>query len=192
MILREFPSYQSIRGEFPFVAPVTSATGTMVGTHTRRNIHAPRTFVWCNYVLCVSWFVSHSDFLLVENTTFDRVWQLCGTGCAAPCANVSVRKCHETVWHCTDSHCKRTSSSSRVDEKRAESWNKVFWIQCVIVGFVVPVLAGNPLAYSCLCPISLQLLLLSHYQKPRSQWGGWWDYRRDYMTMTWIKVYHVV
>jgi len=54
MILREFPSYQSIRGEFPFVAPGASATGTMVGTHTRRSIHAPRKFVWCDFVLCVS------------------------------------------------------------------------------------------------------------------------------------------
>jgi len=41
MILREFPSYQSIRGKFPFVAPVASATGTMVGMHTRRSTHAP-------------------------------------------------------------------------------------------------------------------------------------------------------
>jgi len=45
MILREFLSYQSIRGEFPFVAPVASATGTMVGTHTRRSIHALPKFV---------------------------------------------------------------------------------------------------------------------------------------------------
>ena len=45
MILREFPSQQSIRGEFPFVAPGASATGTMVSTHTHRSIHAPRTFV---------------------------------------------------------------------------------------------------------------------------------------------------
>jgi len=45
MILREFPSYQSIRGEFPFVALGVSATGTMVGTNTRRSIHAPRKFV---------------------------------------------------------------------------------------------------------------------------------------------------
>jgi len=59
------------------------------------------------------------------------------------------------VWHCTDSYCKRTSSSSRVDEKRAESSNKAFWIQCVIVGFVVPVLADNPPAYSCRSPVSL-------------------------------------
>ena len=65
--------------------------------------------------------------------------------------------CHKTVWHCTDSHCKRTSSSSHVDEKRVESWNKVFWIRCVLVGFVVPVLADNPLVYSCLCPVSLQM-----------------------------------
>jgi len=50
------------------------------------------------------------------------------------------------------------SSSSRVDEKCAESWNKVFWIQYVMVGFVVPVLADNPLAYSCLCPVSLHLV----------------------------------
>ena len=41
MILREFPSYQSIRGEFPFVAPVASATDTMVGTHTHRSTHRP-------------------------------------------------------------------------------------------------------------------------------------------------------
>jgi len=41
MVLREFPSDQSIMGEFPFVAPVASATGTMVGTHTRRSTHAP-------------------------------------------------------------------------------------------------------------------------------------------------------
>ena len=40
MTLREFPSYQSIRGEFLFVASVASATGTIVGTHTRGNIHA--------------------------------------------------------------------------------------------------------------------------------------------------------
>jgi len=40
---------------------------------------------------------------------------------------------------------------------RARSWNKVFWIQCVTVGFVVPVLADNPLAYSYLCPASLHL-----------------------------------
>ena len=39
MILMEFQSYQSIRGEFPFVAPVASATGTMVGAHTRRSTH---------------------------------------------------------------------------------------------------------------------------------------------------------
>jgi len=45
MIWREFPSYQSIRGDFPFVAPVASATGIMVGTHTRRSMHAPRKFV---------------------------------------------------------------------------------------------------------------------------------------------------
>jgi len=41
VILREFPSYQSIRKEFLFVAPVASATGTIVGTHTRRSTHAP-------------------------------------------------------------------------------------------------------------------------------------------------------
>jgi len=44
MILREFPSYQSIRREFPFVVPVASAMGTMVGTHTRRSIHALTKF----------------------------------------------------------------------------------------------------------------------------------------------------
>jgi len=45
MILRDVPSYQSIRGEFLFVVPVASATGTMVGKHTRGSIHAPRKFV---------------------------------------------------------------------------------------------------------------------------------------------------
>ena len=44
MIMREFLAYQIIRGEFPFIASVASATGTMVGTHTRRSIHAPRKF----------------------------------------------------------------------------------------------------------------------------------------------------
>jgi len=41
MILREFSSYHSTTGEFQFVAPVASATGTMVGTHTCRSTHTP-------------------------------------------------------------------------------------------------------------------------------------------------------
>jgi len=92
----------------------------------------------------------------VENTTFDRVSQLCGTGCGTPCANVSVRKCHKTVWHCTDSHCKRTSSISRVDEKRAESWNIVFWIQRVMVESLSPSLPTTRLHTTAFA--------LSHYR----------------------------
>jgi len=77
-----------------------------------------------------------------------------GTMCECKCEKVS----RDSVTLYTDSYCKRTSSSSRVDEMRAESWNNEFWIQCVMVGVVVPVLADNPLAYNCLCPVSLHII----------------------------------
>jgi len=52
--------------------------------------------------------------------------------------------CHKTLWHCKDSHCKRTSSSSRVDEKRVESWNKPVLSFDMRAPTIPPACADNP------------------------------------------------
>jgi len=72
-----------------------------------------------------------------------------------------VRKCHETLsQEVTDSHCKRTSSSSRVHVTRAKLRINQFYLSIMLARTIPPARADIP--HHCAAPAS------SHYRCARA------------------------
>ena len=90
----------------------------------------------CIFILfCVSWFVSpyyHVVIFNLENVPLDWAWQLREKWCGAPRADVSVSKCHETLYEGGWRRTQRRSHSGLSGKKTPSKglWRvqtSVFW-----------------------------------------------------------------